>query len=271
MDETSESCINKEHKITTQDVLNQSVSTTQDDAESILPDRGTNEISVSGSSNEKIHSEATEGRENVESNSQALSETPDNQINDLHLLDNHSPSKTSEPLGTYNSNTSQPEGPSGKLFPNSPDAALPEHVVSAEHGNNSESSDASASCEATSVDIPLDEKLEALSLDEVVDGAKEKPAEDCDSFYSELLYSGQSPFPNDSGSSSSIQQLHCHRKEILNENLKHESVIRGNFSYNTSSWTPAEIQTATGSADCKVVEHPLKLTSAYAEVEVCFI
>ncbi|KAL8537061.1 hypothetical protein ACS0TY_012297 [Phlomoides rotata] len=291
LDETSESCINKEHRsrrvndfpsndaadssaiknmsttCTTQDVLNRSVSSTQGDAEfPILPDRGTDEISVSESSNDKFHSEATEGRENVESNSQTLSESPDNQINDLRMPDNHSPSKTSEPLGTYDSGASQLEGPSGKLLPNSPDAALSEHV-SAAHENNSEPSVASASCEATSVDIKLDEKLEALSLDEVVDGAADEPAEDHDSFFSELLYSGQSPIPTDPGSSSSIQQLHSHGNEILDENLKHESVFRGNFSYNTSAWTPAEIQTATGSADCNVVEHPLKLISAYAEVE----
>lgn len=215
--------------------MNRSVSTTQDDAGSpTLADRGTNE---------KIHSESTEERENIESNSQTLSETPDHQIND-------SPSKKSVPLETYDSDTSQLEGPSGKSFPNSPDASL------SEHGNTTEPPDASASCDPTSVDITLDEKLEALSLDEAVDGATEGPAEDRDSFYSDLLYSGgQNAFPN----------------EALNENLRHESGFRRNFSYNTSGWTPAEIATATGSADRKVMEHPLKLKSAYAEVEVCFI
>ncbi|KAF9617474.1 hypothetical protein IFM89_036435, partial [Coptis chinensis] len=38
--------------------------------------------------------------------------------------------------------------------------------------------------------------------------------------------------------------------------------------YDPSLWTPVEIMTASGNADCTVLEHPLKLKSTYAEVEV---
>ncbi|KAK3033872.1 hypothetical protein RJ639_032777 [Escallonia herrerae] len=39
------------------------------------------------------------------------------------------------------------------------------------------------------------------------------------------------------------------------------------IAYDPSSWTPAEIETATGSSDSTVVEHPLRLRSTYLEVE----
>ncbi|KAK3008716.1 hypothetical protein RJ639_015400 [Escallonia herrerae] len=39
------------------------------------------------------------------------------------------------------------------------------------------------------------------------------------------------------------------------------------IAYDPSSWTPAEIETATGSSDSTVVEHPLRLRSTYSEVE----
>ncbi|KAG9154183.1 hypothetical protein Leryth_000645 [Lithospermum erythrorhizon] len=39
------------------------------------------------------------------------------------------------------------------------------------------------------------------------------------------------------------------------------------FMYDPSAWTPEEMRTATGNADCKVVEHPIKLKSTYAEIE----
>lgn len=260
------------------DVLNRSLGSAQDDIESpIFPDRGTNEISVLESSSEDNHFKATEGRECVESNLQTLSETPDNQIKHLCLPDNHSDdlTKTSESIGTYNSDTSQLEGHSKKLFPNSLDVTSSKHVavdlsVSAANGNNTEPSTVSASCESTSVDFIMDEKFAVLSLDEVVDGATEELTEDCASFLSEL-HAGQSPFPTDTNSSSPYQKLHSHGDEILNQNLERESILDiGNLSFSPSAWTPAEIQIATGSADCKIMEHPLKLTSAYAEVEVCF-
>ncbi|KAJ4957551.1 hypothetical protein NE237_024662 [Protea cynaroides] len=39
------------------------------------------------------------------------------------------------------------------------------------------------------------------------------------------------------------------------------------YAYNPYLWTPAEIETASGNSDCKLLEHPLKLKSTYAEVE----
>ncbi|GFQ03589.1 carbon catabolite repressor protein 4 homolog 6 [Phtheirospermum japonicum] len=149
------------------------------------------------------------------------------------MPENHSSSLTTNtPNPTLKLN-----GPSEKLFPDSVE---------------------SASCESTSIDLVLDGKFESLSLDESVDGATDKIGEDCDSFLSELQSStGQIP-------------SQFHEDGILNDNLhvEHEIITDvGNSFYNPSAWTPAEMQTATGSADNKIVEHPLKLTSAYADVE----
>lgn len=40
------------------------------------------------------------------------------------------------------------------------------------------------------------------------------------------------------------------------------------YSYNPYLWTPTEIECASGSTECSLVEHSLKLRSAYADVEV---
>ncbi|KAG6409651.1 hypothetical protein SASPL_127693 [Salvia splendens] len=61
-----------------------------------------------------------------------------------------------------------------------------------------------------------------------------------------------------------------HSKDGSSPSQKQENVFgTENFRFSPSDWTPAEIELATGSADCKVMEHPLKLTSAYTEVESC--
>ncbi|KAK6119482.1 hypothetical protein DH2020_046777 [Rehmannia glutinosa] len=213
-----------------------------DDIESpICPARDTNEIAFLESSCENIPANSTKVRECVESNLQTLS---DNHSSDI--------TKISEPTLTSNSYTSQLEGPSEKLSPNSLDVASSKHEavtlsVSDADDNHDKPSYESSSCESTGADFVLDEKFEHLSLNELVDGATDKLSEDCDSFLSELHSTGQS-------------SLHSHDDGILSDTLYVERP-------SPSAWTPAEIETATGSADHKVVEHPLKLTSSYAEVE----
>lgn len=215
------------------------------------------------SSSEGNHFEETGGGY-VESSLQTLSETPDNQIKHQCLSDNRSDdlSKTS----AHNSESSQLEGPSK----NSGDATLSEHVaiaipVSSSTGNN-KTSNMSATCKSTSSDFILDQQFEALTLDE--NDAKHETTEDRESFLSELHPAGQNTLSTDKDSSSPIQKLHNRGDEIINQNLKQESIFdMERFSYDRSAWTPAEIEIATGSPDCNVMEHPLKLTSAYTEVE----
>ncbi|KAF5188067.1 Carbon catabolite repressor protein 4-like protein [Thalictrum thalictroides] len=41
------------------------------------------------------------------------------------------------------------------------------------------------------------------------------------------------------------------------------------ITYDPSSWTPMEIKTASGNAECTLLEHPLKLRSTYTDIEDC--
>ncbi|XP_010254301.1 PREDICTED: carbon catabolite repressor protein 4 homolog 6 isoform X5 [Nelumbo nucifera] len=50
-----------------------------------------------------------------------------------------------------------------------------------------------------------------------------------------------------------------HKESVLAEMEK--------YTYDPYLWTPKEIETATGNAECTLLEHPLKLRSTYAEVE----
>ncbi|KAI3468303.1 hypothetical protein Pfo_024966 [Paulownia fortunei] len=244
VDETSDSCIGEEHRSRRANDL-----PTHDTADS---------FAIKSMSTPRVPCDILNG------NLSSAQDDIESPIKHLVLPDNHSSDliNTSDPTGTYNSDTSQLEGPSKNLFPNSHDVASSKCMavalsVSAANDNHDKPSYGSASCESTSADFMLDEKFEVLSLNELVDGATDKLSEDCDSFLSELHSTGESP-------------LHSHDDEILNDTLyvEHEIITDvGNSSTSPSAWTPAEIQSATGSVDCKVMEHTLKLTSAYAEVE----
>ncbi|XP_042497359.1 carbon catabolite repressor protein 4 homolog 6-like isoform X2 [Macadamia integrifolia] len=58
--------------------------------------------------------------------------------------------------------------------------------------------------------------------------------------------------------------------EIQEESSLHletEPTMTEKYAYDPNLWTPVEIETASGNSDCKLLEHPLKLKSTYAEVE----
>lgn len=259
------------------DVLIESLSSAQDHIESsICPTRGTNEMaSLESSSADKLSKEDEE-REFVESDSQT--EAPDNQIKHPFLLENSSDlTQTPKSAGIDNSDTSQLEEASIQLFPNSLDVAPSKCGAGASSSSAANNHDkpfyGSASCESITADFRLDEKFEVLSLNELVDRATDNPSEDCDSFLSELHCTSQSPFTAGLDSSSPKQTLHLHGGEIPNATVYGDRDIMtdvGSSFPSSSAWTPAEIQSATGSADCRVMEHLLKLKSAYAEVVVYF-
>ncbi|XP_031373570.1 carbon catabolite repressor protein 4 homolog 6 isoform X2 [Punica granatum] len=98
----------------------------------------------------------------------------------------------------------------------------------------------------------LDEQLKVLSLNEVDEPNVEGGGSSCedDTAFLAALHEGEdSP---QLGSPSG---------------LEFEPVEEGRTSYDPSVWTPTEIATATGSGDCLVLEHKLKLKSTYTEVE----
>lgn len=108
------------------------------------------------------------------------------------------------------------------------------------------SSDVNFSPES-SPNIVLHEKMENLSLD----GLDECNEGD------EVLGEDSSTF---------LAELHEENASVSHE-VDFEPVDEVSYSYDRSVWTPMEIESATGSVDCKFLEHSLKLKSSYAEVE----
>lgn len=140
---------------------------------------------------------------------------------------------------------------------------------------------------STSIDFLLDEKMEDKSPNKIFEATENGTLdEDCTSFLSELHNSDVSipsdfnQFPESSSfecieSSEYVavpdsRQLHPPSAGVLNDysglDVNHFNVER--TTYDPSAWTPMEIETATGSSDCTLIEHHLKLRSSYSEVEV---
>ncbi|XP_065849532.1 carbon catabolite repressor protein 4 homolog 6 isoform X2 [Euphorbia lathyris] len=108
--------------------------------------------------------------------------------------------------------------------------------------------------------------------------------EDQDAFLSELHNTkfpsqcdfgriGHSDFAasqNEFASDSMDSEVNSPSNEVLND-LSHDrdsdSITVDRTTYDPALWTPMEVATATGNADCMFLEHPLKLKSTYTEVE----
>ncbi|KAL3498287.1 hypothetical protein ACH5RR_041019 [Cinchona calisaya] len=127
----------------------------------------------------------------------------------------------------------------------------------------------------------LDEKMEILSLNEILEETIE--GEDNITFLSERNYTGGA-FPSQYQRLNSEEDgllRECaisHSEEVYplgNEILdnppgENPEIIHAEQSkYDPSAWTPVELEAATGSSDCVMMEHPLKLQSVYGEVEDC--
>ncbi|XP_058724842.1 carbon catabolite repressor protein 4 homolog 6 isoform X2 [Vicia villosa] len=104
----------------------------------------------------------------------------------------------------------------------------------------------------TNFDFTLNEKLEKFSLDDIdkVDVSSGNIGEDAVDFINALH--------NAEEESNEV-------KDDLFPSLISKSIDAENNTYNPSSWTPAEIETATGNAESTFLEHPLLLKSTYTE------
>ncbi|XP_075101406.1 carbon catabolite repressor protein 4 homolog 6 isoform X2 [Nicotiana tabacum] len=141
----------------------------------------------------------------------------------------------------------------------------------------------------TCFDVLLDEKMDSLSLNEVSGGTKEDEllGHDRETFLSQLNGEDDS-FPSHSNQfqKTALEELNdsfkkCYGSlelrplgdEIADDvpDLDSEVVDLEKSTYDPSAWTPMDLETATGNADCTIVEHNLKLASSYREVEVALI
>ncbi|XP_073021423.1 carbon catabolite repressor protein 4 homolog 6 [Primulina eburnea] len=223
----------------------------------------------SGNENASSTLRTSFSRNCVESNFLTFHESQDDQNKGSVVSDGHSgyDNKSFKATGVLNSDVSQINRP---LNVRSPESEATISSVSAANDNHDNlSACISTSCESRSTDFLLD-KSENFLLNDIVNGEKDaESCEDFNSFLSELHNTGHT-LASDLDLDSHNQKLDSCCDEILNNTLdaNHDVIIdRGNYSYVSSAWTPMEIQTATGSADCNVMEHHLKLRSAYPEVQ----
>lgn len=124
------------------------------------------------------------------------------------------------------------------------------------------------SCASTSVDIEVQKNLENLSLFELEEAIPEggNTAEDDSTFLSALHNTGDG-FASDFNSAPPNDTSTDRVEDGLSLGLDSETV-GVETTYDPSLWTPMEIETATGNAECTLLEHPLKLRSTYTEAEV---
>lgn len=118
----------------------------------------------------------------------------------------------------------------------------------------------------------VQEKLENICLNEpgeTMEGGN-SAEDDGTCFYP--LHNTRDPFPSDLGQSLRSDLTESDGSDGVNDNLplhlgSEPSDLEKKF-YDPSLWTPMEMETATGKADCTYLEHNLKLRSTYTEVEV---
>ncbi|KAM7459447.1 hypothetical protein LguiA_036441 [Lonicera macranthoides] len=134
---------------------------------------------------------------------------------------------------------------------------------------------ADISYKSTSIDIVIDKKMEDLSLNESGEVTEENETlgEDSSTFLFELHNTNNS-FPSEFSQFPRSDFVGCNDNEASNEcNLSPQQLHSPEPfyverpAYDPSAWTPMEIETATGSSECTLMEHTLKLRSTYSEVE----
>lgn len=136
--------------------------------------------------------------------------------------------------------------------------------------------------ESLNRELQVDEQMKSLSLDEgTTEG--ESIGVDEKSFLAEL-HSTSGTFPSCSNQLQTNVELgksfeELNRSKGLLSGLANEEVLDGTDDldtqnitaeqsrYDPSAWTPVELETATGSAMCTSMEHPLKLQSVYGEIQ----
>ncbi|CAJ2674964.1 unnamed protein product [Trifolium pratense] len=104
----------------------------------------------------------------------------------------------------------------------------------------------------TNIDFTLNEKLEKFSFDEIdkADVSSGNTGEDANDFINALH--------NAEEESNEVE-------DDLSPSLISKSIYAKKSTYDPSLWTPAEIEIATGNAECIFLEHPLSLKSTYTE------
>ncbi|XAR70934.1 Poly(A)-specific ribonuclease [Bertholletia excelsa] len=168
----------------------------------------------------------------------------------------------STPIGVPNSDISPSELLHGASV------AVPQKVSamgsSEDLSSPSTLSEFTVSYESTNADLMVDEKMENLSFNEFteINDKDESSGEHSSKFSSDVLGPDCS-FSTDLNNPGDVAL------DDDSPGMDSEPTGVVKFAYDPSAWTSMEIETATGDADCTVMEHSLKLRSTYSEVEDC--
>ena len=138
----------------------------------------------------------------------------------------------------------------------------------------------------TNIDFPLDEKLEKLFLDEIDKTMIGSENIEDDTTFISALHNAEEGVTLDPGpsmksnleksyqfeeSDSASNLLPAESNEVdddLSPSPVSKSIDAEKNFYDPSLWTPMEVETATGNAECTFLEHPLPLRSTYTEAMV---
>lgn len=141
---------------------------------------------------------------------------------------------------------------------------------SEDKGSSSDPSEVNVSLAFSSSEAQ--EKLENLCLNEPDEFMTEGNTVGDDSTFLYAVHKTGESFPSDLGQLLISDPEGSDTSNGVNKNqpfrLDSEPSDVGKILYNPSLWTPTEIETAVGKADCTSLEHNLKLRSTYTEVEV---
>lgn len=136
--------------------------------------------------------------------------------------------------------------------------------------SSSDSDEVNISVASSSSEVQ--EKLENLCLNEPGETMEGRNSVEDDGTCFYPLHNTRDPLTSDLSQSLRSDLTESDRSDGGNDNLPlhlgSEPFDLGKKFYDPSLWTPMEIETATGKADCTYLEHNLKLRSTYTEVEV---
>lgn len=119
------------------------------------------------------------------------------------------------------------------------------------------------------IDSAVDERPKILSSDEQDLATFDGSLTEDDLTFLSALHDVEDPFSSEvHHSHQSLVAPHTGVEGDSLQGLNTQSFRFENITHDRSFWTPMEIETATGNADCSLIEHPLKLKSTYTETEV---
>ncbi|TKY58165.1 Carbon catabolite repressor protein 4-like 6 [Spatholobus suberectus] len=168
------------------------------------------------------------------------------------------------------------------------DSPSPEEIANDQNISSSTSYLVDKSHQLSNINFPLDEKEKSFldEIDKTIIGSENIGEDDssflsalhnaegvavdlCPSMKSDLEKSYQSEELDATSNNLLLPVESNEGEDDLSPSQISKSIDTEEATYNPSLWTPMEIETATGNAECTFFEHPLLLRSTYTEATDC--